>query len=314
MSYDYFGFKNTALGNLCLSIDEASIGGRPCHPARMAERNDERRVGSVLEWGLGSERKTTAKKILNGEIDGKLIADLFREEEPVIYSGGFELYYLQTPWSLTVSPYKVWYYSHSRNRATPLIDLHLLEQKDVQLQMGSAIGNHTLIGLNIKYLSRRFFHNSVSLFEALVDNDVLKHSEQNVLLLEPGIIWTGIDDSRIKPELSLLVSNLGLQDKKFEGFSIDPTLHLGGSLNVIEKEWHCRIGLQTETQNPREKHPNTELWRAGTIVGNDWAELTYSANKTEQSFGVLSKSKYFYSGLIYEKKPERVNFNFGLDF
>lgn len=312
MTFDYFGFKNTALGNLCLIVDEPLVG-RPCHPARMADR-DEHRFGTNVEWGLGSERKDTAKKILDSEIDAELIADVYREQNSVIYSGGFELYYLHSPWSISLSPYKIWYYSRSRSPAYPLVDLHILEQKELQGQLGSAIDRHTLVGLNIKFLSRKFFHDSVSLYEVLVDENILKYKEQKVLLLEPGIIWTPDGESRLKPEVSLLISNLGLQDKKYEGFSIDPTLHAAAALGFNEDAWHCRLGIESDSQNPREPHPNTELWRAGTIVGNDWAEFTYSANKTEQSFGILSKSKYFYSGLVYEKKPERVNFNFAFDF
>lgn len=312
MSFDYFGFKNTALGNLCLILDEPLVG-RPCHPARMAER-DENRFGTQVEWGLGSERQNTAKKILSSEIDAELIADIFRDKDPVIYSGGFELYYLHSPWSISLSPYKIWYYSRSRNPAYPLVDLHILEQRELQGQLGSALDEHTLVGLNIKLLSRKFYHDSISLYEVLVDDQLIKHKEQKVLLFEPGIIWTHESESPLKPEVSLLISNLGLQDKKYDGFSIDPTLHAAAALGFVKADWHCRLGIETDSQNPREPHPNTELWKAGTVIGNNWAEFTYSANKSEQSFGILSKAKYFYSGLIYEKKPERVNFNFAIDF
>lgn len=311
MSFDYFGFKQMALGNLCYTLDGPELG-RPCSPARLADQNNDK-FGANLEWGLGTERKTTAEKILNSEIDPALIAEVFRDTDPVLYSGGAEFYYQRSFWSLSFSPYKIWYYSHSRNPAYPLIDLHILEEKDLQFQLGSAITRQLIVGTNIKLISRKFIHQSISFYDLLVDEDILKTSEQNVLLVEPSLIWNPVTDSDFKPELSLLVSNFGLQNKKYEGFSIDPTLHAGSSVGISKGLINFKIGFQADSQNPREAHPNNELWRAGTIIGNDWLDFTYSANKTEQSFGLLSKAKYFYSGLIYERTPERFHFTFNIE-
>lgn len=311
MSFDYFGYKQMALGNLCYTFDSPYLG-RPCHPARLADLS-ESKGGATLEWGLGTERKTTAEKILDSKIDPELIADVFRDTDPVLYSGGVEFYYHRSFWSFSFSPYKVWYYSHSRNPAYPLIDLHVLEEKDLQFQLGSAVGAQIVVGTNVKLISRKFIHQSISLYDLLVEEDILKTTEQKVLLIEPGIIWNPETNSQLKPELNLLVTNFGFQDKKYDGFSIDPTVHAGASLGINRDNLNFKLGVQVDSQNPREIHPNTDLWRAGTIIGNDWLDFTYSANKTEQSFGLLNKSKYFYSGLIYERNPERFHFSFSIE-
>jgi hypothetical protein len=311
MSFDYFGYKQMALGNLCYSMDGPTLG-RPCHPARLADQLNSK-GGASLEWGLGTERKSTAEKILDSKIDPELIADIFADTDPVLYSGGVEFYYQRAFWSFSFSPYKIWYYSHSRNPAFPVIDLHVLEEKDLQFQLGSALNSQMVIGTNIKLISRKFIHDSISFYDLLVDENSLTASEQKVLLLEPGLIWNPETETDLHPELSLLITNLGFQDKKYEGFSVDPTVHAGAALGVVKNDLQFKLALQADSQNPRERNDKTETWRAGTIIGNDWLDFTYSANKTEQSFGFLSKGKYFYSGIIYERIPERLHFNFMIE-
>jgi hypothetical protein len=311
MSFDYFGYKQMVLGNLCYVMDGPSLG-RPCHPARLADQT-ENKIGINLEWGLGTDRKSTAEKILDSKIDPELIAEIYNDMKPVLYSGGVDFYYQRPFWSLSFSPYKIWYYSHSRNLAYPLIDLHVLEEKDLQFQLGSAINPQMLVGTNIKLISRTFIHDSISLYDLLVDEEVLNPSEQTVLLVEPGAIWNINTESIFKPELSLFMSNFGIQNKKYQGFSIDPTIHSGTSIGVSTSELNFKIGLQFDSQNPRENQLDNDLWKAGTTIGNDWLDFTYSANKSEQIFGILSKAKYFNSGLIYERNPERFHFNFMIE-
>jgi hypothetical protein len=312
MSFDYFGYKQLALGNLCYAFDGPELG-RPCHPARLADQLDNNKFGANLEWGLGSERKATAEKVFKSQITPELVGDLFRDKNPVMYAGGIELYYQKPLWSFSFSPYKIWYYSHSRNLAYPLIDLHILESKDMQLQFASALDSKFSVGSNIKLISRQFIHKSISLYDLLVDDGILISNKQNVLLFEPGLLWNTETDSHLKTELNLMLSNFGLQDKKYEGFSIDPTLHAGASLATYQESINFKIGIELDSQNPRETRSKNDFWRAGTVIGNDWIDFTYSANKMEQSFGILSKAKYFYSGIIYERNPEQIHFNFNIE-
>lgn len=312
MSFDYFGYNQMTLGNLCYAIDDSNPT-RPCHPARLADRHDFKSFGVNLEGGLGSERKSTAEKVLNSQITSELIGDLYSDNKPVLYSGGVEFFYQQPLWSFSISPFKTWYYSHSVNPAYPLVDLHILESKDIQFQLGSAINSQVLVGANIKFISRKFIHQSISIYDLLANESSLQSSEQNIMLFEPGLIWNPKTNSHFKSELTLMITNLGFQDKKFDGFSIDPTIHAGASIGTDKETVNFKIGAELDSQNPREPGLNNDLWRLGTVIGNDWLDFTYSGNRTEKSLGLLSKAKYFYSGLIYEVSPERINYSFNIE-
>jgi hypothetical protein len=142
------------------------------------------------------------------------------------------------------------------------VALRAAQERVFRVQAATAFTPQLQGGIQARFVERQFIQNEFTLFEAIAEGqDVLKRRDQNVLYLEPGLVW--FFEGTWKPKASLLMSNFGFANHQFEETKAIPVLDAGTSVSPALGFGELELGVN---------------YRISEMKPNMWDRLGFGAD------------------------------------
>lgn len=304
-------FLVRSLGSSCYSMDSLRRG-LPCNPAYVAKEKKPRFDTDFL-LGSNLEYLREAEALLNGASDEAAVAKMFSRREAVDGEISIEASFQRPTWGISVEPYRLVYVYQFENSSLPLVDLIASEEQSLKGQIASYTAGNFYAGLQLRYTHVRFVGNTFSVAElAAGDRDHLfEIHNQNILYFEPGLLYAW-EDTPWEPQLSAMLSQWGVSDKKTEQYPIRPQGLLGASVKPVVPLGLLEVGFQiqahSETENIQDAIRGALTYQLGVL------QTVLSASQYDQAAAFLVTYQSFTTGLSYwgERHNQSVFLQFGV--
>ena len=232
----------------------------PCNPA-VTPLNKKAGLNAELLLSNGYSNLQSVRTLLSGEYNQELIYTFFAKNKVIQIEASVNINFLSQFLNAQYNPMSVKAFSVVRNEANPDIDFYSVEENGFNFQSGFEAVDDLYIGLQARFLDRSFIKNRFKLttLGTQAGRDSLAPKNQNVIFLEPGLLWRL--DSHWTPRFSLMVVNSGFfstDDTTLKdpveiqaGVSISPSLRWGSidinldykSLSYDEDQWWKKLRL-----------------------------------------------------------------------
>lgn len=241
MSYGSSSFASHGLGYTCFAFD-VGADVLPCNPAFMAKER-KRVFKSNVFFGNNVSYAQEVVDLVKGNADQGTVKKLFEERESSELEANVEAGFLAETFAISYSPARINYYTLFRNQALPEVTVFASQEEATKLQLASYIEKNMYLGLQMRYVHRKFIASNFFLTDALAENgkDLFRSQEQNILYFEPSFLYSRNDIAYL-PEVSLSLVNLGLYDEKFEEYPSSPQVHLSGSIQPVVAYGNLGLG------------------------------------------------------------------------
>lgn len=194
------------------------------------------------------------------------------------------------------TPYRLTYFSLVRNAAYPQIAVHAMQERTMRIMGGGQVEDNLHAGLQLRYVTREFVQEEFSLYEAITKSDsILRKRKQNVFYVEPGFAY--ILDPKWKTRTSVLLSNVGFADEKYEEINLDPVWDLGVGFSppVAFGQWDLGLNYQIT----RAKTDPLDQVRIGTSYSYGLLSGILGFDRNNWSIGVLTSFWSARAGIVY---------------
>ncbi len=301
------GLVSQTLGATCYTLD-ISADTLPCNPAYMAkERTRIFRANAFI--GNNVSYLLEASDIASGKADSKTIDTLFSDRKSSEFEADIEAGFLSDTFGIAITPYRVSFYSLFQNPALPEITLFASLESSARMQIASYIQDDIYLGLQVRYLQRKFIASRFFLTDVLAENhnQYLNPQDQTFLFLEPGFLYSN-ERNEWKPEVSANIINLGFKfgDKNP---AADPLVeyHLGGSFSYHfgygRWGWVLDAGWNREIESP------SEVLTLGSYFEIGILEIFASVAEKFNGAGFSVHFDSFNIGMSYSVKAEKFDSN-----
>lgn len=304
-------FLARSLGSACYSMDSLRRG-LPCNPAYVAKEKSPR-FDTDLLLGSNMEYLREAESLLNGNSDEAAVAKMFSRREAVDGEISIEASFQRPTWGISVEPYRLVYVYQFENSSLPMVDMIASEEQSIKAQLASFTAGNFYAGLQLRYTHVKYVGNYFSVVEAVAgDNDELfEIHNQDILYVEPGLLYAW-EDALWEPQISAMLSQWGVSDKKTEQYPIRPQGLLGASVKPALPLGLLEVGVQfqihNETENFQDAVRGAVTYQLGVLQG------VLSASQYDQAAAFLATYKSFSTGLSYwsERTNKSVFVQFGV--
>ncbi len=194
------------IGRACYSM-AASVNDIDCNPAFLAD-SQKRVFRANLVANDQAKNFADAYRGLRGD-DAVSIADsLLVDHQPRQAQAATSIWYQHDYWAVGIVPIRTGLSYLSRNEAYPQLSVYGTQETEVFYKVGllSEDDKALKIGLQSRYVVRRYIYQKFYALDALADPDVIELHDQRVLYVEPGFSYEF--SSAWKPTLSAMITNL----------------------------------------------------------------------------------------------------------
>lgn len=293
-------FTHRALGSACFAMD-ASIDGLPCNPAFTAKERRSQFQTHIF-FGNNVEYADDAKNLLNEQGDQDTVRRLFNQKRSAEMEANIELGYLREKMGLSVTPYRLSYYSLIRNTSLPVITIYAAQEEIVRGQVASYVSGDFYFGLQVRGVHRKFVASQFTLADAVVEGGregVMPVQYQRALYFEPGLLWAP-EDQPLQPQISLAVTQLGTVDKKYDHLPASPQGHFGASIKPLTEWGVLELGGNVSHKSQYEKW--SELVRLASSYRLGITQTSFSFTEDQYDLGLLLSVQALRAGLVYDYK------------
>lgn len=300
LTYGRSDFLFKALRESCYSLNFSKTSmGRPCNPAFLGLEPEDRHHIQVF-FGNNVKYFDEAYRVLNYTASESTVRDLFDQSRDNQFEADLEYYFGRDNWIISFSPGRLSYYSLIRNRVLPLITLYTSLEPTLRGQIGWEINDDLYFGLQARAIARNFIASEFYITDAVTDPEaVLDVRHQNVLYLEPGLIWKATQMA-MEPEFSLMVTRLGAADKEYDELPIEPEVELGVNLRPSTPIGNLRVGPHLSFNE--ENDDWTDPLRLGAVFELEKMSYLGSVKDNEFDIGAFYQGDKFNGGIIFDHK------------
>lgn len=294
--------SSSALGGTCYSIDTGS--GLPCNAAQIVNPTEKHFFANIFASNSVSYLQDV-RALMDHQANAGTVESLFSQTHDAEMELSTELAYRRRNFGVSLTPYQLKYYSFLRNRALPQLTMLASQEENLRIQFGGHIGedseNEGSWGVEIRGVHRKFISNSFSLTDTLVDGKelLLATADQTAVYVEPGIVrkWS---DHHWRPQISLVLAQLGFVDYKHPDFYSSPELHLGGSVSppISIGMWTLGLDLNLSAEMSRWSDPI----RLGSSYEVGTTRIMSSFGASDYALGFQMRYGAGTAGLVYQSR------------
>jgi hypothetical protein len=293
-------FSHRSLGEACFAMD-AVVDGLPCNPAFTAKERKSQFQTHIF-FGNNVSYIRDVNDVLNNEADQKTIERLFNQRRSSEMEASIEAGYLHEKYGFEFTPYRLTYYSLVRNSSLPVITLYAGEEQSARTQLASYVNGDFFFGVQLRAVQRKFILSEFALTDALVEDgkdDIFKTQDQRAVYFEPGMLWFP-EDQPWSPQFSLVLTQLGAVDHKYDELPASPELHLGGSVKPPIHFGELELGTNLSLKSQYEKWTDLLRFAVSYTLGATQYVTSFTENQYALSF--LLHYKSVRGGLTYDYK------------
>ncbi len=298
--------SQATLGPLCSSI--RAIKNEPaCNPALLGEDPLEEQpfsntlipgnaFGVNLFFGHDVDVLYKNRDLISGEDKAALAQSLMSETEAIRFEASTLLWWRGERASLSYQPMRVTYFSDVRNPTFPDLAVHALQEQSVQGQVGGFVNENLRLGVQLRYVDRKFVHEQFNFFDALPQLDqYLQVKKQSAFFVEPGLAYEFNHTEELKdwrPLLTLNLSQTGWLSQSYDEAPVTPILDSGFSVSAPVAVGELELGFNyrfTTTVSLERKFRFGGLYRLGFFqvqAGWDTDEWSLGAQASFQGLGI----------------------------
>jgi hypothetical protein len=309
--------NQSALGSVC-SVMRSFATEPACNPALLGEdsETDSNGTPGVLLKGhsfgvnlfFGDEANTLYKNrsLISGGKQAELAQAILSDTRPVRFEASAMLWWRSEKMALSYQPTRVTYFSAVRNPAYPDIAIQAMQEQSVQWQTGGFVTDTWRIGVQLRYLERKFVYEEFTLFDALPHiEDYFKVRDQKAFFVEPAIAYEFNQSQELKDWRPLLTTHLtqaGWTDHSFDDVPVEPLLDSGFSISppIRYGTWELGLNYHWTTRVSAERK-----FRFGTLYRWSFAEVDLAYDQDQWSLGFLARMKMISFGGMYRKTTEQ---------
>ncbi len=290
-------FKSHVLGDNCYSMD--LLGSLPCNPAFLA-RDPKKNWNAHVFFGNNVQYYKDAKDVLDNRGDTATFQRLFNQTRSSDLEADLELGLRQDHYAFSLSPSKIAYYTLIRDRVLPYISLYASQEQVLRFQEAWKLSNNFCFGIQARGVSRKLILSDFFLTDLVAEGGsdrLLNIRYQNIFYLEPGIVWE-IPEINMKPQVSLVITQLGLADKKIDNLPVSPEAELGASIRPEVSNGVLELGTHLSLHSQSQRW--TDLFSAAAIYSLGVAQFAISVRENQADLGFSLQLGKFQSGLLYD--------------
>ena len=284
------------VGYGCLTMTTIE-DGLPCNAALMGGKNRPSRFSAQVFLGNGYQAARQAEQLLGGNVSQDFIRSLFAENKVMEAEANAELVFQTRYFGLSFAPYRLNYFSRTRNAVFPMIDVLAFLERNFTVQTGLEVGHGLFLGLQGRLVNRKFIQTSFSAFDLATDteNRVLRPKTQNGFLIEPSLAY--FFGGHWAPRVSASVTNLGFYDEEHAEFPNRPIPQLGIGIQPPFRYGVLELGLDYREDQ------RLESWNEKLLPGASFRmgamQLVASMNARNMNGGVLFSMSPMRVGIVY---------------
>lgn len=289
-------FLGQGLGRSCYAFD-LPADTLPCNPAFIAKER-ERRFNASIYLGNNISYFKEASDLASGRSDQESIRSLFEQRRNDDLHAKVELGFWGETIGWSMTPLQVHYVTDFQNQALPEIDVYASLEESARVQLGSYFSDDWSAGIQFRYVRRRFVANRFFLTEALVPDGkkVFAHREQNMLYIEPGILYAP-EGNDWRPESSIALMNFGFADRTYTEIPLNPQVHF--TTSVSPDLVYGRLGLGIDMAWDKDMAKALDPFTLGSYYEFGILRIFGSLARQSQSIGFGVFNAWWNTGIVH---------------
>ena len=294
-----YGVTSASLGSTCAVFPIAS-DALFCSPIWIAtEKNDKPGFKGNFFFGNDISNTGETMRLASGNASAADVKSIFSTHQNSYLSSNLELGYTASTWAFSYIPARVIYYSQFNNEALPELHLFASVEKEARAQMASYVQNDVFLGLQLRYINRKFISGQFFLTDVLAENgnSLLESKNQDNVFLEPSIAYIP-DGNDWTPSVVASVENLGWISKNYNEFPSSPKLNLGSSI-VLFQQGKQKLAAGINAGYDRDSRDIISPLGIGSIYQYGALRLSGSLHEYRSSAGFIVVYKNVETGLVY---------------
>ncbi len=302
---------NVGAGRAC-TVMPGAHSALPCNPA-FAATNEDKNLSVRGFFGNDYETIRRTYRVVDQELTSDDTRWFLDQTKPLQMETSLEIVYRRPQLGFSVVPERHKFDVLARNSAYPVAAIQALRERSFTMQVGEKLDpsefqlgtkDKLLVGAQLRYANRQFVRSEFSALDTITESrsQLFPVRRQNAFYFEPGVVY--VHGSSWEPRSSVLVTQTGWADKRFDETSMDPELDLGWGITPPVGFGRWDLGLNyhflTNQQN------SWDTLRLATSYTLKAFQVLFGADNLNQSAGILTKISIFEVGVLYSRDRYRV--------
>lgn len=219
----------------CLSLMNVP-DGLPCNPA-LVPFIEKAGMSAKVQLSNGYSSLDKVRKLLDADKNPQNIDFFFTDGKVLQIDTQIDVFFKSKYLTGQFIPTSLKGFSVLRNEANPDVDLFAVDESGFQFQTGHQLTNSFSIGAQARLMQRKYIRKQFKLLDLTTEAGakILTPQTQNVLFLEPGLLWRFGKQikSDMDPRLSAMLVNLGTLSAKSDDMPQPVETQIGFGLTPV---------------------------------------------------------------------------------
>lgn len=292
--------EHALLSNSCFFIKNIRYSTL-CNPAFLP-LTEEKRFSFNFMVGEDYQQLTDNEDLIKGDRRKELITHLITEKESLRLESALQMYFIVPTFSFSIEPAKWTYFSEVINSSYPDLAVHAMQEQSLQMQLGTSLNENSSLGVNFILSQRKYVHEQVNIFDAVVDTDSYFHvREEKLLVAEPAFHYefNNIGKDSMSKSFDFIITNTGWRSGDILPESARPGYLLGFNISPKLNYGNLDLTLNYFTDLSTFDFENVHF---GTVFALKHYSLLMDLSKNHYAIGTISNYYLFKTSLMFRRK------------